>query len=160
VPSLPSPRPGETSGPTARDDLYQYGQIRRGPPRIGAREHAAAGIINAMARLPDTVKTTLTRRLETHRAARWPQLARLDVRYRGEYAYIDAVTDDVWPLCRLRYTGSASRWGFAIHLASRDGYEESILPSGLPAGTPEEALDCACGLYLGDPTAWIEPPKD
>jgi hypothetical protein len=27
-------------------------------------------------------------------------------------------------------------------LASKDGYEKSILPSGYPAGTPEEALDC------------------
>jgi hypothetical protein len=40
-------------------------------------------------------------------------------------------------------------------LASRDGYEDAILPSGYPVGTPEEALDCACGLYLNDPTAWI-----
>ncbi len=48
--------------------------------------------MNAMARMPDSVKTTLTRRLETHRAARWPQLARIDVRYRGDHAYIDAVT--------------------------------------------------------------------
>jgi len=120
------------------------------------------GTMIVMARMPDSVKTTLTHRLETHRATRWPQLARLDVRCRGEYAYIDAVTtdDEVWPLCRLRYTGTASRWGFAIHLASRDGYEDSFLPSGLPAGTPEEALDCSCGLYLGDPTAWIQPPKD
>jgi hypothetical protein len=23
--------------------------------------------------------------------------------------------------------------------------------SGLPIGSPEEALDCACGLYLGNP---------
>jgi len=22
------------------------------------------------------------------------------------------------------------------------------------AGSPEDALDTACGLYLGDPTAW------
>jgi hypothetical protein len=56
-----------------------------------------------MARMPDSVKTTLTHRLETHRAARWPQLDRLNVRYRGEYAYIDAVTtdDEILPLCRL-----------------------------------------------------------
>jgi len=26
-----------------------------------------------------------------------------------------------------------------------------------PAGTPEEALDCACGLYLNDPSAWVRP---
>jgi hypothetical protein len=108
--------------------------------------------MNGMARMSDSVKTTLTQRLETHRAVRWPQLTSVDVRYRGEYAYLDANEDgDVWPLCRLRYTGSTDRWGFAIHLASRDGYEDSILPSGLPVGTPEEALDCAGELYLGDP---------
>jgi len=50
--------------------------------------------------------------------------------------------------------------GFAIHLASTNGYQDSLLPSGLPVGTPEEALDCARGLYLADPTAWQEhlPP--
>jgi hypothetical protein len=25
---------------------------------------------------------------------------------------------------------------------------------------PEEALDCACGLYLNDPTAWTQPPTN
>lgn len=24
----------------------------------------------------------------------------------------------------------------------------------------EQALDCALGLYLADPTTWINPPKD
>jgi hypothetical protein len=28
---------------------------------------------------------------------------------------------------------------------------------GLTAGTPEEALDCACGIYLKDPTPWTRP---
>ena len=56
---------------------------------------------------------------------------------------------------RLRYAGSASTWGFAIYRASHDDY---ILPSGHPTGTPQEALDCACGLYLGDTTAWLDPP--
>ncbi|WP_018784523.1 hypothetical protein [Micromonospora sp. CNB394] len=107
-----------------------------------------------MGRPTDAVKTALGRRLQTHRTARWPQLTGLKVRFRGEYAYIDADADgDVWPLCRLRYTGNHDQWGFAIHLASRDSYEDSVLPSGQPVGTPEEAIDCACGLYLGDPTA-------
>jgi hypothetical protein len=44
--------------------------------------------------------------------------------------------------------------GFAIYLASKDGYQDAVLPSGMPVGTPEEALDTACGLYLNDPTAW------
>jgi len=61
---------------------------------------------------------------------------------------------------RPLYAGSASVWGFAVYLASRDGSQDSVLPSGLPAGTPEEALACACGLHLADPTAWQEhlPP--
>ena len=50
----------------------------------------------------------------------------------------------------------------AVYLVSRDGYEDSVLPSGLPIGEPEEALDCACGLYLDDPNAWHEhlPPAN
>jgi hypothetical protein len=117
--------------------------------------------MNVMATLPDAVKTALPQRLETHRAGRWPQLTRLHVRFRSEYAYIDADEDgDIWPLCRLRYTGTADTWGFAIHLASNDRYDDSILPNGQPTGTPEEAIDCACGLYLDDPTAWLGPLKD
>ena len=54
------------------------------------------------------------------------------------------------PLCRLRYVGYANDWGFAIYRASHHDYQDSWLPTG-PA---EDALDTACGLYLGDPTAW------
>jgi len=60
----------------------------------------------------------------------------------------------VLPLCRLRYAGSARDWGFAIYRASHDDYEDSTCPPASPAGTAEDALDTACGLYLGDPTAW------
>ncbi len=48
----------------------------------------------------------------------------------------------------------------AIDLASRDSFENSVLPSGYPVGTPEEALHCACGLYLNDATAWTQPPTN
>ena len=48
--------------------------------------------------------------------------------------------------------GSAARWGFALYLASKNGYKDSVLPTGHSAGTPEDALDTACGLYLSDPT--------
>ena len=58
-------------------------------------------------------------------------------------------------LRRLRYGGSAHTWGFAIYRASHDDYEDSYLPNGMTSGTPEEALDCACGLYLTDPSAWL-----
>lgn len=36
---------------------------------------------------------------------------------------------------------------------------DNFLPTGLPFGLPEEVLDCACGLHLGDPTAWSNAPS-
>ncbi|MFE7182519.1 AAA family ATPase [Streptomyces erythrochromogenes] len=53
------------------------------------------------------------------------------------------------PLCRLRFTGAEHTWGFALYLTSKDNYRDTVLPSGLPVGSPEEALDCAGHLYLG-----------
>jgi hypothetical protein len=104
--------------------------------------------MNGMVRPPDTVKTDLVDRAEAHRRVRWPQLTHLVVRFRGDYAYIDADEDgDIWPLCRLRYTGTTDRWGFAIHLASRDGYEDSFL-NGQPIGTPEDGVHSGVGRDL------------
>jgi choline dehydrogenase-like flavoprotein len=110
---------------------------------------------------PASTKTSLGQRLTARARDRWPALTRVDVRFRGQFAYVDGVLPDgdVLPLCRLRYGGSASIWGFAIYRASHDDYDKSVLPSGYPAGTPQEALDCACGLYLGDTTAWFDPPS-
>ena len=106
-------------------------------------------------------QTSLRQRLAARARERWPQLPGITVRYHGEFAYVVGQLPDgtTLPLCRLRYAGSATSWGFAIYRASHDDYEKSVLPSGFPAGTPQEALDCACGLYLGDTTAWLDPPS-
>ncbi len=56
------------------------------------------------------------------------------------------------PQAQRRLTGgSAARWGFAMYLATKDGYQDAVLPTGDFASPPEDALDCAAGLYLGDP---------
>jgi hypothetical protein len=113
--------------------------------------------------IPPSTRTSLAQRLQQRRRERWPSLTGISVRVRGNFVYVSATTaaaDEQLSLCRLRYGGSASRWGFAIYLASTDGYEDSVLPSGMTAGTPEEALDCACGLYLNDLTAWTEARDD
>ncbi len=109
-----------------------------------------------MAAPPASTKTSLQQRLSARARERWPQLDGVDVRFRGEFAYVTArlPDGDTMPLMRLRYGGSAARWGFAVYLASKNGYQDSVLPTGHTAGAPEEALDTACGLYLGDPTAW------
>lgn len=114
--------------------------------------------------IPESTTHGLKHRLEVRRKERWPQLSSLTVRTRGNFAYVDGVDadGDTLKLCRLEYHRSASMWGFAVYLASKDGYESSVLPTGSFAGSPEQALDCACGLYLGDPTAWIsgDTPKN
>jgi hypothetical protein len=88
--------------------------------------------------IPESTKTSLGQRLRARQRERWPALATVQARFRGRFAYVDGELQDgeVLPLCRLRYAGSASLWGFAIYLASRDGYQDSVLPSGLHAGTP------------------------
>jgi hypothetical protein len=105
---------------------------------------------------PASTRTSLGQRLNAHARDRWPALARVQVRFRSQFAYISGQLPDgeVLPLCRLRYGGSAHTWGFAIYRASHDDYQDSILPNGHTAGSPQQALDCACGLYLNDPTAW------
>ena len=111
--------------------------------------------------IPQQTRWRLEQRLNLRRRERWPTLRDLKVRYRADFAYIAGQdTDGPLSLCRLRYHGSPDNWGFACYLASKDGYEESILPSGHFTGTPEEALDCACGLYLNDPAAWAETTPD
>jgi len=113
--------------------------------------------MEAVAKIPTSTQTSLRQRLTSHAQQRWPQISQIHTRYRANFAYIDAVLADgeQLKLCRLRYGGSAHQWGFAIYRASHDDYEDSHLPTGHPVGTAEEALDTACGLYLGDPTAWI-----
>jgi hypothetical protein len=105
------------------------------------------------------MKHSLTQRLNARAAERWPELSGIEVRFRANFAYIDGRWPDgrVQQLCRLRYGGVLHTWGFAIYRASHDDYQPNYLPTGMAAGSPEEALDCACGLYLNDPTAWRTP---
>ena len=118
--------------------------------------------MTAVARYPDSTKASLEQRLRARARDRWPQIASLHIRHRGNFSYVDAALADstTLKLCRLRYVGSASQWQFAIYRASHDDYDESVFPTGLPVGTCQDALDTACGLYLNDPTAWIQPPTN
>lgn len=52
------------------------------------------------------------------------------------------------PLFRLRYGGSAHSFGFAIYSAAHDRYEDAVLRTGLPVGTPQQALGTACIVHL------------
>ncbi|MFH8475328.1 hypothetical protein [Streptomyces sp. NPDC018000] len=99
---------------------------------------------------PESMQHHLRQRLNAHAAERWPQLNRVHIRFRAGFAYVDGELKDGehLPLCRLRFAGMLHTWGFALYLASRSSYQDNFLPHGLPSGSPEECLDCACGLYL------------
>ena len=91
--------------------------------------------------------------LRANAAAHWPQAGELEFRYRGAFIYVEADLPDgtVRPLIRLRYGASARHWGFGLYLASSGTYENQILPPGFPSRSHEQALDCACRLYLDNP---------
>src|SRR5215475_8076501 len=59
---------------------------------------------------PDSTKTSLEQRLTARARERWPQIASLHIRHRGNFSYIDATLTDATTLklCRLRYVGSAT----------------------------------------------------
>jgi len=126
-------------------------------------------------KITDAVKrrtgARIQRYAEQHFAGRY---TRLDIRFRGQFCYIDAYTEPEpltpsWPppdwsesreemqerlrntpthLCRLRYRGDQERWGFAFYTYSNERYELSMFPSGGFFGTPEEAFEVSAGMYL------------
>ncbi|MCX4850609.1 hypothetical protein [Streptomyces sp. NBC_00893] len=106
-----------------------------------------------MPTLSEHTRLSLEARLDEQAGTAWPQLKQLHVRHRGAFAYVEAELADSkrGELMRLRYTGAVGRWGFALYLASSDRYEDSMLPSGSPTGTPADALNCACRLHLTAP---------
>jgi hypothetical protein len=99
-----------------------------------------------MPTIPASTKTSLAQRLWTHAKENWPQLTRVDVRYHGQFGYVEATLADGGrlPLMRLRYGGSAHYWGLAIHTPSNGKYEAAPWF----AGTPQDALDLVCDLYV------------
>jgi hypothetical protein len=101
----------------------------------------------------ESTRSSLAFRLSSHARERWPDLGEVKVKSRANFAYVSAKDKDgtEMALCRLRYEGYASEWGFAIYLASKDGYEDSVLPSGQLAATPKEALDLRAGCTCRSP---------
>ena len=107
-----------------------------------------------MVTIPESTQHSLTHKLKAHAAANWPAASGVTVRFHGRFAYVTALLadGDEQPLMRLRYNQSASIWGFALYRASHDDYQDSTLNTGLPIGSPQEALDTAAGLYFEPPS--------
>jgi hypothetical protein len=113
---------------------------------------------------PASTKTSLAQRVNARARERWPTMTQVAVRFRGQFAYLDAhlPEGEVMPLCRLRYGGSASTRGIRDlpgqprrirrqHPAQRTHRRQ-------PRRSPRLRLRA---LPLNDPTAWTEqtPPN-
>ncbi len=124
-------------------------------------------------KIPESKKREVAQRIEKFAAENYAgQYTRLDIRFRGQFCYIDAYTEpylgEEWPpedwpesreemverlrntpthLCRLRYFGE-DEWGFAFFTYSNEKYELSVFPDGSFIGKPEDAF-AASAMYLG-----------
>ena len=93
-----------------------------------------------MAAIPQSTRDSITVRLLDHAEACWPQLARVQVTYRGAFGYVTGVLRDGQRihLCRLRYGGSAHSFGFAIYSAAHDRYPERGPAHRAPCPAPRK----------------------
>jgi hypothetical protein len=124
-------------------------------------------------KIPDRVKVDVKRRIERVAEEHFKgQYTRLDIRFRGQFCYLDAYeepeVDPDWPpedwpetreeyierlrntpvhLCRLRYFGG-DRWGFAFYTYSNEKYELAVYPDGDFLGKPEDAFMVSAQMYL------------
>lgn len=124
-------------------------------------------------RITEAVKQRTEERLRRYAAEHFAgRYTRLDIRFRGQFCYVDAYTEPQlspnwppadWPesreamierlrhtpthLCRLRYFGG-DRWGFAFYTYSGERYELAVFPSGEFFGSPEEAFQVSAAAYL------------
>ena len=108
--------------------------------------------------IPVSTKTSLPQRLRARAKANWPQLTAVDVRYRGQFAYVtvELTGGQQLPVMRLRYSGSAHRWSLATYRAGNNSYEDQYWFSG----TTEEALDFVCDVLVSPITDRPHPDPD
>ncbi len=105
-----------------------------------------------LARVPPDAQARLQQRLQRHAAKEWAKACeRVDVKFRGVYAYVDAVPTNeanAMHLCRLEYLGRTDEWGFAFYRYSNERYERSVTLTGSFTGTPEDCFDCSAMAHL------------
>ena len=106
--------------------------------------------MTTMPAIPGSTRDSIITRLNQHARQHWPQLAGVQVSYRSQFAYAAGILPggEQIPLFRLRYGGSAHDFGFAIYNPARDRYDDTLLLTGLPIGTPQQALDTAAIVHL------------
>ncbi|MBM4025802.1 MAG: hypothetical protein FJ280_10410 [Planctomycetes bacterium] len=125
--------------------------------------------------IPPQIQARIRQRVLAHAEKHYAgKHNRIEVRFRGQFCYIDAYPEPYVPkdydrdlygesrqerierlrnmpthLCRLRYFGDEDRWSMAFYTYSHEAYEPSVFDNGSWHGTPEEAFDTSA-VYLDD----------
>jgi len=126
-------------------------------------------------KIPETVRKLTRERILNHAEKEYAgRYTRLDIRFRGQFCYIDAFQEPCVPpgrqpkcfnetrqeridrmrktpihLCRLRYFRDEESWSLAYFSYSSEKYEPCVFDSGDFHGTPEEGFDVGA-VHLGD----------
>lgn len=142
-----------------------------GAKKIWMRHPDAGGV-----KIQPAVRARVTERINRHAQARYAgKFARMDIRFRGVFCYIDAYTEPEEPsaellkitgetrehylermrampthLCRLRYFGDEEAWGLAFYTYSNERYEFCVFHSGSFFGPVEEGFDVGAVYLRGD----------
>lgn len=117
--------------------------------------------------IPEPIQTSVRQRIEAYAAKNFAgHYARLDIRFRGRFCYVDAFkepdkkldappdwfegTPEQWSqrmrdtplhLIRLTYTGDAEKWNLAFFTYSNENYSECVFPDGSFEGSPEAGFE-------------------
>jgi hypothetical protein len=116
--------------------------------------HGLWGRMVALAKIPDSTKSSLQYRLAARARENWPGIDRIKTRYRTGFACVDALLADgaTLRLYRLRCTLATPRSGASRSTGpSTTNTRTRSCPRGLPFGPADDALDTAGGLLLADP---------
>ena len=101
-----------------------------------------------MPAIPEPTRDSITWRLILHAEKNWPQLDKVQVTCRGSFAYAAGVLPGGE---KSPCSGSATadpRTPSASRSTTAGRYEDALLLTGQPTGTPQEALDTACTVHL------------
>jgi hypothetical protein len=115
-----------------------------------------------MATPPESTKNSLLYRLNAHARMHWPQIQDLDVRYRGQFAYVQAELADgtTQPLIRLRYGGSAQHWASgSTWPATTNTRTRSCLPGSPPAAPKKPSTAPAASTSTIPPDSRTNPEE-
>lgn len=126
-------------------------------------------------KIPEIVRERTRQRILKHAEKKHSgRFIRLDIRFRGQFCYIDAYREPCVPpgrppkclhetrrqmierirktpihLCRLRFFRDEERWSLAYFSYSSEKYEPCVFDSGDFHGTPEEGFDVGA-VHLED----------